>query len=116
MQRFLLILPLASALLAPVSPTARSIAVRPNSYLDDLPAAAATKPAPAPVAAPAPDPTPAQAPAPAPAPAPPAPVAPPHTTSSRATSSCLPRRLVLLPFGKARQARARARTGSVLQP
>ena len=72
MQRFLLILPLASALLAPISPAARSIAVRPNSYLDDLPAAAATKPAPAPVAAPAPAPAPAPvaaAPAPAPAPA-----------------------------------------------
>ena len=54
MQRLCLLLPLGSALLAPISPAARSIAVRPNSYLDDLPAAAATKPAPAPAAAPAP--------------------------------------------------------------
>ena len=67
MQRLCLLLPLASALLAPISPAARSIAVRPNSYLDDLPAAAATKPAPAPAAAPAPV---AEKPAPAPAPAP----------------------------------------------
>ena len=66
MQRLCLLLPLASALLAPISPAARSIAVRPNSYLDDLPAAAATKPAPTPVAAPAPV---AEKPAPAPAPA-----------------------------------------------
>ena len=98
MQRICLLLPLASALLAPISPAARSIAVRPSSYLDNLepaaPAAAkpaasyldaiataapaaATKPAPAPVAAapapvaekPAPAPTPAPVVAPAPAPA-----------------------------------------------
>ena len=64
MQRLCLLLPLATALIAP-TPAARSIAVRPNSYLDDLPAAAATKPAPAPVAAPAPAPAPAPKSAPA---------------------------------------------------
>ena len=35
MQRCLVLLPLASALLAP-TPAARSVAVRPSSYLDDI--------------------------------------------------------------------------------
>lgn len=51
MQRLVLLVPLASALLAP-TPAARSVAVRPSSYLDDIaaaPAAAAKPAAPAPM-------------------------------------------------------------------
>ena len=80
---------LQRALLCPISPAARTIAVRPSSYLDDIaaaPAAAAKPAAPAPAA-------PRRRPAPAPAPvaaAPPPPPRPPRRPRRRSPATCPP--------------------------